>query len=119
MDVEGMVSGTQDALTVRRVFGEAYEHDDVTVIPVARVSGGGGGGMGVTAGSDQGDGGGGDEGGGGGFGLRAEPAGVYVIRDGQVRWEPAIDVNRIVLGAQLVALAIVLLLRRLAKRRRR
>ena len=115
MDLGKMVSGAQDALTVRRVFGDAYERDGVTVIPVAKVSGGGGGGMGSSAAET---GGGGDEGVGGGFGLRAEPAGVYVIREGRVSWEPAVDVNRIVLGAQLIAVALVLLLRRLAKRRR-
>ena len=38
---------------------------------------------------------------GGGFGLSATPAGAYVIRGGAVEWQPAIDVNRIVLGGQI------------------
>ena len=40
------IRGTYDALNVRRVFGDAYEVDGVTVIPVAKVAGGAGGGGG-------------------------------------------------------------------------
>ena len=29
-----------------------------------------------------------------GYGLRATPAGVYVIKNGEVEWKPAVDVNR-------------------------
>ena len=60
-----------------------------------------------------GGGGGGDdkENAGGGFGLSAKPAGAYVIRDGKVSWEPAMDVNRIVLGGQIVAIVALLVLR--------
>jgi uncharacterized spore protein YtfJ len=35
-----------DALTVKRVFGEPYEKDGVTIIPAARVQGGAGAGGG-------------------------------------------------------------------------
>jgi hypothetical protein len=79
-----------DALTVRRVFGEAYELDGATVIPVARVRGGGGGG----GGTGQHDGG---EGSGSGVAFRigARPVGVYVIKDGEASWQPALDVGRI------------------------
>lgn len=108
MDITQLLGGAQDAITVTRVFGEAYERDGTTVIPVARVSGGGGGGQGGAA--EQG------EGGGLGYGLKAEPAGAYVIKDGTVRWEPAVDVNRMVLGFQVLALAVVLLLRTIVKR---
>jgi hypothetical protein len=37
-------------------------------------------------------------------------AGVFVIRDGTASWRPAIDVNRIVLGGQLVAITALLVL---------
>jgi hypothetical protein len=33
-------------------------------------------------------------------GLTAIPVGAFVIRDGVLRWRPAVDVNRVVLGAQ-------------------
>ena len=64
-------------------------------------------------------GGGGDnaENGGAGFGLSAKPAGAYVVRDGKVSWEPAIDVNRIVLGGQIVAVVALLVLRSIFRKR--
>ncbi len=88
---------TRDAMTVSRVFGDAYEVDDLTIIPVARVGGGGGGGGGE--GTDDEETG---KGFGAGFGIGAQPLGVYEVRDGDVHWEPAIDVNRIVKGAQIL-----------------
>lgn len=44
------LSGTRDALSVRRVFGDPYEIDGMTIIPVARISGGAGGGGGEGSG---------------------------------------------------------------------
>jgi uncharacterized spore protein YtfJ len=109
VNVEEMLANARDAMTVRRVFGEPYERDGVTVIPVAAVMGGGGGGTGQA--------GDGATGGGGGFGIRARPVGAYVIREGVVRWEPSLDLTRIILGGQvLVALLIV---RGISKRRGR
>jgi uncharacterized spore protein YtfJ len=100
-----MLKQIGDAMTVRQVFGEPYERDGLTLIPVARVMGGGGGG----GSQDQ------QSGEGGGYGMIAAPAGVYVVKDGRVKWEPALDINRIVLGGQIVALAVVLALRPLIK----
>ena len=102
MEFKNMVSTAQDAMTVRTVFGEPIEKGDVTVIPAARVIGGIGGGDGTDHDGQHGEG--------GGFGIRAYPAGVYVIRNGKVRWLPAVDPNRIVLatGAVTVATAVVL-----------
>jgi len=178
--VEGVyrhVAAARDALTVRRVFGEAYEADGATVIPVARVFGGSGTGAGrgdgagslrgdgagtargdgagtargessrSTGGSDAGNGSGdgagesGDRdasastradgsgreaavsGGMGGFAVHARPAGVFVIRDGEVTWKPAWNLNAAILGGQVlssvVALATAGVLRAYAKRRRR
>ncbi|GII81090.1 hypothetical protein Sru01_60720 [Sphaerisporangium rufum] len=85
----------------QRVYGEPYEKDGVTVIPAAAVRAGGGFGKGDVRGQVAG-------GTGGGGGAISRPVGAYVIRDGEVRWEPAVDVSRIVLGAQIVAgLALV------------
>ena len=109
MDVEQLMERARDTLTVTRVFGEPYERDGLTVIPVARVGGGGGGGEGQEEGGSAGTG--------GGFGMSARPAGVYVLSGGRVRWEPAIDVNRIVVGAQVVALVALLVVRSIVKAR--
>ena len=113
MGFDSVASAIQDSLTVRRVFGEPYERDGVTVIPVAAVRGGGGGGRGEREhpGGDE------EEGEGGGFGLMAKPVGVYVIRGGEVCWQPALDLNRVIVGGQLVALAALLVARRAVKRR--
>ena len=106
-------------MTVKRVFGDAYELDGVTVIPVASVRGGGGGGGGEGEGMDaEGPGPKGSGAGGGvGFGVIARPVGAYVVKDGEVTWQPSIDVMRIVLGGQIVAVVALLVLRRLLERR--
>jgi len=39
------------------------------------------------------------------------PAGVYVIRNGRATWRPAVNVNLIVAGGQLVAIAALFALR--------
>jgi hypothetical protein len=44
---------------------------------------------------------------------------VFVIGNGAVRWRPAIDVNRVVLGGQLVAITALLTVRLLVKLRAR
>jgi uncharacterized spore protein YtfJ len=108
MDMQQLIDSVRDALTVKRVFGDPYERNGVTVFPVAKVQGGGGGGQG---GDPSG------EGFGGGGGLAARPAGVYVLTGDQVRWRPAVDVNRIVLGAQVVAVVAMLTWRSVAKAR--
>jgi uncharacterized spore protein YtfJ len=96
MKLKDLAARAEDTITVRRVFAEPYEKDGVTVITAASVSGGAGGG----SGQDEK----GQEGGGGGFGVRARPAGAYVIKDGTVSWKPAVDVNRAV---AMVACAVI------------
>ena len=105
MDVQAILSQARDAITVKRVFGEPIERDGVTVIPVARVGGGGGGGAGKNGE------------GGVGFGLGATPAGVYVIKGDTVRWEPALDLNRVILGGQLVAIVLFMVVRSILRGR--
>lgn len=93
------IRGTRDALTVKRVFGESYEVDGVTVIPVAKLAGGAGGGGGEST-DDEATGG---RGFGSGFGMGAQPVGVYEVKDGAVEWKPAVDVTQIARGAQVLA----------------
>jgi uncharacterized spore protein YtfJ len=109
MDVNDVIDRARDAFNVRRVFGDPIQQGAVTLVPAAWVSGGGGGGGGegpVPEGAEKGESTG--KGFGSGFGLRARPAGAFVLRDGKVRWMPAVDVNRIILGAQIL-MGIVLL----------
>jgi uncharacterized spore protein YtfJ len=108
-DIE-IVARARDALTVKRVFGEPYEKDGVTIIPAARVLGGAGGGGGE---DQQGQ----AKGSGSGFGMTARPVGAMVIRDGQLSWQPAVDVTRIVLGGQVVAIVALLTVRAIIKAR--
>ncbi|HXM54884.1 MAG TPA: hypothetical protein VOB72_05800 [Candidatus Dormibacteraeota bacterium] len=41
---------------------------------------------------------------------RFGPRGAYVVAGGEVRWEPALDLNRVIAGGQLIGLAAVLML---------
>ena len=100
----------RDAITVKRVFGEPYEKNGVTVIPAARVQGGAGGGGGE---GPEGQG----RGSGTGFGLSARPVGAFLIRGDEVSWRPAVDINRIVLGGQVVAIVALLTIRAIVKAR--
>ena len=101
------IDQARDLMTVKRVFGEPIERDGVTIVPAANVRGGGGGGGGSDAEGSHGSG--------GGFGMTASPAGAYVIRDGQARWEPAFDLNRTVFMGQLVAIVFLLTVRTVVK----
>ena len=100
------ISDTLEGLRAQHVFAEPIEREGTIYLPAAKVRGGGGGG------------GDSDGNGGAGFGLTAKPAGVYVIRDGDAEWRPALDINRIVLGGQLVAIVALLVLRSIIARRR-
>src|SRR5215207_9954913 len=88
----------------------AYEKDGVTVIPAARVQGGAGAGGGE---DPQGQG----TGSGSGFAMTARPVGAFIIRDCELSWRPAVDVNRIVLGGQVVAVVALLTVRAISKAR--
>lgn len=111
MDIMEMIDRAQDSVTVGRVFGEPSTRNGITVIPVARIAGGGGGGSGKQEGERAG------EGSGGGFGLGATPAGVFVVTDDDVRWLPAIDFTKVIMGAQAVAIVTLLVIGRYLKRR--
>ena len=115
MDVDTLLAKAQDTINVRRVYGEPIERDGVLIIPAAKVGGGGGAGVGEGTGDDSRQG----SGTGTGFGVGARPVGAFVVRDGEVTWQPAVDVTRIVLGGQIVAIVALLTIRRLFGRRHR
>jgi hypothetical protein len=132
MDVGNLLTKASENLSVRRAFGAAYEKDDMLIIPVAIVGGGGGAGTGRSRPRDPAAGPGrppeGEPAGddpapqdservdaGGGFGGLVLPAGAYVVKGGQVRWVPAVDMTIVVLAS----LSLVRVLARTWTRSRR
>jgi uncharacterized spore protein YtfJ len=105
MNIDEMLAGARDAMTVKRVYGDPIERDGIMVIPAAKVVGGGGGG------ADS------ENNGGGGFGVSAKPAGAWIIRDGEVEWEPAVDATRIATLGMVVAIIFLWTIRSIAKSR--
>lgn len=114
MDVQELLGKVAQHLSVSRAFGTAYEKDGSLVIPVALVAGGGGGGEGTsgvpTSDADVDAAPQDDEssteaeassGSGGGFGGVVMPVGVYVVKDEQVRWIPAVNANLLIIVAFL------------------
>ena len=103
-DPATLTQAASDTLTVRRVFGEAYVQGGTTIIPVARVWGvtGSGAGGGSGASPQPGDGTGEGHGGGGWFGTHVRAVGVFVVDESGAHWRPALDLNRVILGGQIV-----------------
>jgi len=132
MDVANLLMKVSDDLSVRRAFGTAYEKDGMLIIPVAMVAGGGGAGTGRPRQPDLPAGPGsppkpGPAGpgappqdperidAGGGFGGVVLPTGAYVVKGGQVRWVPAVDMTLVVVAS----LTLVRILARTWTRSRR
>jgi uncharacterized spore protein YtfJ len=103
MQVQELLAQAHDVITIKRVFGEPIEKNGMMIIPVANVLGGVGGGGGPLSAQDGPSG--------GGLGVWATPAGVYVIKDETVTWRPALNLNRVILGGQIVAIVLFLTLR--------
>lgn len=104
-----LMDQVRDAIDLggRRVFGEPYEKDGITIIPVARVMGGGGGGEGTPEGGEPAPG--------GGLGFDARPAGAFVVKGDDVTWMPAFDLNRAIAGGVAMAIIGILSWRSVAK----
>lgn len=103
MSVESLMAKANEGISAGRAFGPVIEGEGCTIIPVAFTVGGGGGGdapaeEGVSVG--------------GGFGSLSWPIGVYVVKDGNVRWVPAIDTTFIALVASTVLRTLVRRVRR-------
>ena len=122
MDLKDLLAKASEHLSVSRAFGAAYEKNGSLIIPVAFVAGGGGGGGtddppahsthphvddGGDIDNDLDD----DEfdpvddhhraplgGSGGGFGGVVMPIGVYVVKDDEVRWVPALNMTFIIIA---------------------
>jgi uncharacterized spore protein YtfJ len=109
MKVDELLSSGRDSLTVKRVYGEPYVKDGVTVIPTAAVRGGAGGGTGHDEKGQLGEG--------GGYGMTGKPAGAYVVKDGKVSWLPAVDPNRIFLMVGMAVIVYLLMRPRMARAR--
>jgi len=100
MDVNQELERARSALSAERVYGKPVEKNGVVVIPAAKVTGGAGAGGGVEADGSE-------SGGGGGFGVSARPAGALIIEpDGKVRWKGFLDLNRTIIGCQVVLVAL-------------
>ncbi|WP_439657860.1 spore germination protein GerW family protein [Lentzea sp. HUAS TT2] len=111
MKIDEIMGNTKDSLKARTVYGEPVERDGITVIPAATIAGGAGGGTGKDEKGQQGEG--------GGFGINAKPAGAYVIDNGKLRWQPAVDVNKLVAIAGSVAVAALLVVARVLRSRQK
>jgi hypothetical protein len=53
--------------------------------------------------------------GGVGFGVSSRPVGAFVIKGSDVSWQPALDLNRIILMGQVVAIVALLTARAIVK----
>ncbi|MFI9414600.1 spore germination protein GerW family protein [Nocardia gamkensis] len=107
MKLADVLATAKDSMTVTRVYAEPVERDGLTVIAAAAISGGGGSGEGTDKS--------GQEGSGGGFGVGAKPVGALVVKDGQVRWLPAVDINRLITVVGIVAVTALVVGARIAK----
>jgi uncharacterized spore protein YtfJ len=113
MDVKEFMKRATESAYVMRAFGPPYEQNGTLVIPVALIAGGGG------AGANDVTGLGADppdhpkrapwknQGSGAGFGGVVYPLGVYVLKDGNVRWLPSYDLTRVLVAGIGVLSAIV------------
>lgn len=129
----------RDVMTANTVVGAPIVSGDTTIVPVVRSSGascrchgcgcgstGGSIGGGSTAGSDSGSTAGADaaegsgarghcaegpeSGGGAGVVMRSKPVGVFVINGEKVTWQPVFDLNKVILGGQIIGFATILVI---------
>jgi hypothetical protein len=103
------IGGLLDRTGSGVVFGAPITQDGVTVVPVARISTCGGGELAAPRAEARPM---------SCARLTAKPAGAYVITGGKTAWRPAVDINRIILGGQVVAIVALLTLRAIVRARR-
>lgn len=121
MKLADLMMEAKQNIGAKGVYGEPYEKNGVTIIPAARIMGGVGGGEGPAG--APGPGGTTDLDGtpstatGAGYGVSGHATGAFVIKGNDVSWVPAVDVNRLMFGFQIVAIVFFLTLRSIAKTR--
>lgn len=111
MDFKELVAQATKPIEARMVYGEPVEKDGVVVIPAAKVTAGGGGGSGEDNRRGRGEG--------GGLGLIARPVGAFIIKDGNARWEPAVDINRVYVAITTVLVTAAIVVGRILRARAR
>lgn len=109
---EELLAEAKDVITVKKVFGEPYQSNGVTMIPAAAVRGGFGSGEGEGTPTSP-------AGRGGGMGVSGRPIGAYQIKGDQVTWIPAVDVSRVIFTGQIMAIVALLVVRSILKSRKR
>jgi uncharacterized spore protein YtfJ len=107
MDIKELLAHATKPIEARMVYGDPVEKDGVTVIPAAKVTAGGGGGSGQDDRRGRGEG--------GGLGLIARPVGAFVIKDGNARWEPAVDINRVYAAITTVIVTAAIVVSRILR----
>jgi uncharacterized spore protein YtfJ len=111
METSELLTQLADRLSTYQVLAEPVTRNGVTVVPVTYVRAGGGlGGRRKNAEAGEGNG--------GGVGIVARPAGAWVIKGDEVSWQPAIEMNRVILGGQAVAVVALLVAYQFLRRRR-
>jgi uncharacterized spore protein YtfJ len=86
-EIGHVLDGLENDSAGSRIYGQPYETaDGSTVVPVVRVRG-----KGTGAGDPS-------------VRISARPAGVFVIKDGAAKWEPAVDATRVAMMGILVGL---------------
>lgn len=108
---EDLLADAKEVITVRKVYGDPYQSNGVTVIPAASVRGGFGSGEGEGSATTP-------AGRGGGMGMSGRPIGAYQIKGDQVTWIPAVDVSRVIFTGQIMAIVAMLVIRSILKRRK-
>jgi uncharacterized spore protein YtfJ len=109
MKIDELIASVKNSVEAKKVYAEPYVQNGITVIAAASVSGGTGGGSGRDEKGQEGEG--------GGFGIAAKPTGAFVIKGDDVRWVPAVDVNRLIATMGAVAVAAIFVAARFFKSR--
>ena len=112
------IGQVHERASVRTVFGEPFQVNGRTIIPVAKVQYGFG--FGVGRKNDKEEAGAG-EGGGGGAGVSVRPVAVLEISSHETKVRPVVDVTRLAMAGMLLAawnvLWITYTIRRVAAKR--
>ena len=95
------IGQVHDRASVKTVFGEPFQVNGRTIIPVAKVQYGFGFGVGRKEKEKQEEGSG--EGGGGGAGISVRPVAVLEISGQETKVKPVVDVTRLALAGMLLA----------------